>query len=222
MIHTWLDVIVSQRLVLCDELVELELVSPVGDELPVFEPGAYIDIQIHGGILRPYSLCSSARERHRYRIAIRRERESRGASAYLCDVVKVGQRLRIGSPKCEFRLNRSSVYSVLLGAGVGLTPLLSMADDLWSRGAGFELHYSDKSATEAPFLNHLQKSKFKDRLKFYWSSNPKGRINFEHCLAAVPRFSDLYFCGPKSFMDSGITSACILGWSLNQIHFEIF
>ncbi len=222
MVHSWLDVIVSQRIALCDDIVELELLSPVGDDLPVFDPGAYINIQIPGGILRPYSLCSSARERQRYRIAIRRERHSRGASAYLCDVVKVGQRLTISSPMNEFPLNRSSVYSVLLGAGVGLTPLLSMADDLWSRGAGFELHYSEKSAIEAPFFNHLQKSKFKDRLKFHWSKNPKGRINFEHCLTVVPRLSDLYFCGPKSYIDSGITSACLLGWSMDLIHWENF
>jgi vanillate monooxygenase ferredoxin subunit len=93
-----------------------------------FLAGAHVDVQTPGGRLRPYSLCGTPGERCGvYRIAVLRERHGRGGSNDLHDHARVGTRLRLHPPRNAFPLVLPAVHTLLLGGGIGVTPLLPMA-----------------------------------------------------------------------------------------------
>lgn len=219
---TWLDVKVMKREQLTADVVMLELESTTAQDLPAFQAGAYIDIQIPGGLLRPYSLCNPPQEHHRYVIAVRKERPSRGASVYLHDRVRVGDVLRVRHPLNEFPLHPSATYSALFGGGVGIAPLLSMAAELWHRGAGFELHLSARNLHQAPFVSYLQQQPYRGRLHFHWSEDVGGRIDFARCFSRLSPLSHIYLCGPSGFMQNAIGVAHQTGVSNERLHFESF
>ncbi|MEY2954194.1 MAG: hypothetical protein RLZZ401_2281, partial [Pseudomonadota bacterium] len=154
----WLDLRIAAKWLAAPDVVVLDLVTPERTALPRFEAGAYIDVQIPAspcgttaGLVRPYSLCNAPHESQIYRIAVQRGRHSRGASAYLHGHTQVGGLLRVQHPRNEFPLCRSAVYTCLLAGGIGVAPLLAMAEDAWHRGAAFALHYSARTARLAAF-----------------------------------------------------------------------
>jgi vanillate monooxygenase ferredoxin subunit len=217
----WLDVAIARKWTEAVGVAGFELVPAGGGVLPAFDAGAFVDVLTPGGHLRPYSLCNSPTERHRYVIAVLREPSGRGGSIAFHERAKQGDRLRIRAPRNEFALHTAAVYSVLLGGGIGVTPLLGMADTLWRQGAGFELHYSARNAERAAFDEALRKCSYGARVRRHWSEE-SGRIGFEQVFARVPALSHLYLCGPGSFIDSAVAAATKLGWPLERLHLESF
>jgi vanillate O-demethylase ferredoxin subunit len=129
--------------------------------------------------------------------------------------------MRIRVPRNEFLLDTGAVYSVLLGGGIGIAPLLGMADTLWRRGAGFELHYVARNPARAAFADALQVCGHAARVRCHWSEE-HGRFDFQHLLRRVPGMSHLYLCGPTSFIDSAVGSAAKVGWPVERLHLEAF
>jgi vanillate O-demethylase ferredoxin subunit len=221
-VDEWLNLNVKNREQLTNDVVKLELESITTHALPAFQAGAYIDIQIPGGQLRPYSLCNAPQERHRYVIAVRKEKTSRGASVYLHDRVKVGDVLRVRHPLNEFPMHPSATYSALFGGGVGIAPLLSMAAELWHRGAGFELHLSARNLNQAPFGSFLQQQPYRAGVHFHWSEQAGGRLDFGYHLSRLSPLSHIYICGPKPYLQDAISIAQIYGIARDRLHFESF
>lgn len=217
----WIEVTVARKWDEAVDIAGLELVPAGGGLLPTFDAGSYVDVLTPAGHLRPYSLCNPPTERHRYVIAVLREPSGRGGSIALHASVRQGDRLKIRSPLNEFGLHPGTVYTVLLGGGVGVAPLLSMADALWRTGAGFELHYSARNANRAAFDQTLRERPYAARVKCHWSEE-LGRIDFERILRQVPRLSHLYVCGPVAFIDSAVAAATTAGWPVDRIHLESF
>jgi len=220
--EAWIDLHVKAREQLTPDVVMLELTAPDEQELPTFEAGAYIDIQIPGGMLRPYSLCSAPHDRQRYAIAVRKQTPSRGASAYLHDAARVGDRLRVRHPLNEFPLQPAASHTVLLGGGVGIAPLLSMASALWQRGASFEVHLCARNAQDAPFFTYLQGCAYRSKVHFHWSEEQGGRIDFDQVMGVLSALSHIYLCGPRGYMDAAFRSALSAGCAPERIHFEHF
>lgn len=218
----WIDLRVKRREQLTVDVVMLELESATAQALPAFEAGAYIDIRLPGGLLRPYSLCNAPQDRQRYVLAVRKERPSRGASAYLHDRLKVGDALRVRHPRNEFPLHPSATYSALFGGGVGIAPLLSMAANQWHRGAGFEVHLSARNLQQAPFGNYLQMQPYRGRVHFHWSEDASGRIDFRQRFSRLSPLSHIYLCGPERYMQDAMAAAQMLCIGSDRLHFERF
>lgn len=217
----WIDVRVARRWDEALDTVCLELVSAHASALPEFEAGAHVDVLTPGGHLRPYSLCNPAAERHRYVIAVLRERRGRGGSISLHDDVKVGDRLRILAPCNEFDLAVSAVHSVLLAGGIGVAPLLCMADSLWRRGASFELHYSARHAGRAAFADAIQREPWASRVHLHWSER-MGHLNVASLLRGAPALSHVYACGPQAFIGSAVAAFVNSGRAMDRLHLEWF
>jgi len=218
----WLDLKVKNREQLTADVVMLELEPVTANALPAFQAGAYIDIQIPGGLLRPYSLCNAPQESHRYVIAVRKEKPSRGASVYLHDRVGVGDVLRVRHPLNEFSLHPSATYSALFGGGIGIAPLLSMAAELWHRGAGFEVHLSGRNLQRTPFASYLQEQPYRGRVHFHWSEYAGGRIDFGSYFSRLSPLSHIYLCGPGPYLQGAIAAALLQGFATDRLHFENF
>lgn len=217
----WIDVRVARRWNEALDIVGLELVSANGLALPVFEAGAHVDVVTPGGHLRPYSLCNPASERHRYVIAVLRERHGRGGSVSLHDELKTGDRLRILAPRNEFTLATSAVHSVLLAGGIGVAPLLPMADSLWRCGASFEMHYSARHAGRAAFVAEILHLPWTHRIHLHWSED-KGHLDMPGILKSAPALSHVYACGPQAFIGGAVAAFVNSGRPMDRLHLEWF
>src|SRR5215813_9476106 len=87
-----------------DGVVGLTMSAPAGVVLPVWEPGAHVDLRLPSGLTRQYSLCGDPRDRDRYKIAVRLEEDSRGGSAEIHSTALVGRQLVVTTARNRFPL----------------------------------------------------------------------------------------------------------------------
>ena len=219
----WIEVLVRRKWNEAREIVCLELVGTDGAVLPRFEAGAYINVELPGGLIRPYSLANAPGERDSYLLAVLLEPGSSGGSIAIHNRVKAGDRLRVLAPRNTYPLQGGAIHSVLLAGGIGIAPLLSMAEYLWHTGASFDLHYSFRTPECAAFLRRLREAPFATRVHRWCSqSESTGRIDVASVLARVPRLSHLYLCGPATYTAAIERVASQMNWPSDHIHQESF
>lgn len=214
-------------------VTEIELVSPLiklftlrspdGSDLPSFSGGSHIVVVMpsEGRTHRnPYSLLSSPWDLSRYQIAVRRHDPGRGGSLYLHDRVQVGTHVRIAHPVNLFPLAKLARKHILIGGGIGITPLMAMVEDLKAGHVPFEVHYSARDAEHAYFGMRLQRQ-LGERVTLYFSSRGE-RIDFGNVLSGQPLGSHVYICGPDGLLEGAVRAAGLAGWTDSHIHFEKF
>jgi vanillate O-demethylase ferredoxin subunit len=204
-------------------ICSLELRPVEGGVLPAFTAGAHIDVHLSNGLVRQYSLCNSPRETQRYQIAVLRDPASRGGSQAVHDLVKEGQLLEISAPKNHFPLAAHATQHLLLAGGIGVTPLMAMAEQLSADGADFALHYFARSVTKAAFVDRFARSAFASRVHNHWDDAPQDPpVNLPTLIGQPQAGQHLYVCGPKGFMDAVLATARAQSWPEDQLHFEFF
>lgn len=197
------------------------LVDPHGEDLAGFEAGAHIDVHV-GEIVRQYSLCNRPGDTDRYEIAVRKDEASRGGSSAM-HALTVGEAMDISGPRNNFKLASSARRSLLFAGGIGITPLLSMAEHLYATRCDFELHYCTRSANFTAFADRIRRSGFAGAVQFYHDDGPsETRLSPESILALPDSESHIYVCGPKAFMDWILDAARRAGWEEQQLHLEYF
>jgi ferredoxin-NADP reductase len=204
------------------DIRSFRLVSPDGAALPLYEPGAHIDVTGPTGVMRQYSLCGPLDDVHAYTIAVKKEVASRGGSVALHEAVQSGTFLEVGVPRNLFALDASAREHVMFGAGIGVTPLLSMAYRLLSKGEKFTLHYFVRAREHAAFSDLLDAPPFAGNVRFHYGVAPADMAHYlQACLDAASAHAHVYTCGPAPFMDAVVACA-----SLNRpedaIHLEHF
>lgn len=219
---TSLQVRVQRKSQEAEGIVALELVSADGRPLPGFGAGSHIDVNLPNGLVRQYSLCNSAAERHRYRIAVLREPSSRGGSAAVHDLVKEGDVLTISAPRNHFPLH-DAPRSLLLAGGIGVTPILCMAQRLATWGADFEMHYCTRSPARTAFREEIAASGFADKVHLHHDDGAEAqKLRVAELLATPEPGTQIYVCGPGGFIDHVVNTAKANGWPAQQIHLEYF
>ncbi|WP_129139498.1 PDR/VanB family oxidoreductase [Modicisalibacter coralii] len=213
---------VRHRTQLAEGIIGLELVAPDGQALPAFGAGAHIDVELPNGLIRQYSLIGDSLHAAHYEIAILREPQGRGGSACAHDAIQAGDTLRIGSPRNQFTLVPAR-HTLLFAGGIGVTPILAMAEQLARQGDAFTLHYCTRSSASTAFRERLANSAFAERIHFHFDDgDATQRLDSEAVLATVDDDSHLYVCGPAGFMEHVIATARRLGWPDDRIHREYF
>jgi len=199
-----------------------ELGRADGGALPAFSAGSHVDVHVPGGPIRQYSLCNDAGERHRYRIAVLRDPQTRGGSAGLHDGVNVGDLLTISEPRNHFPLVHAK-RTVLLAGGIGITPLLCMAQRLHAIAADFELHYCTRSVERTAFREEIAAAPFAQRVHFHFDDGDAAqKLDLPKALGARDAGTHLYVCGPTGFIQHVTQTAQGLGWPAEQVHLEYF
>lgn len=217
-----LQVRVRTKTVEAEGVCSFELVADHGGPLPAFSAGAHIDVHIAPGLIRQYSLCNASSERDRYRIAVLLEPQSRGGSSGMHEKIQVGDLVRISNPKNHFELTLAN-HSLLLAGGIGVTPILSMAQTLHSIDKEFEMHYCGRSKDRMAFLSEIGDSAFANHVKIHTDDGPPElKFNTDRILAKPSMDTHLYVCGPSGFMDYVLATARRHGWSEEQLHREYF
>ncbi|KVN60493.1 PDR/VanB family oxidoreductase [Burkholderia anthina] len=193
-----------------------------GEPFDAYEPGAHIDVTAPSGITRQYSLCGNPDERRSYLFAVKKETHSRGGSRSLHDDVSVGAELSIGAPRNLFRLTNAASEHVLIAAGIGITPLLSMAYALNRRGARYRLHYFARSRDHAAFVDELSAEPFASHVTFHYGVEPDAlAAELGRCMESIDLSAHVYTCGPGPFMDA-VVAAAVTRVPEDAIHLERF
>jgi len=206
-----------------ENICRLELVPTDGAPLPAFTAGAHIELHLPGGPVRSYSLCNDPGERHRYVLGILKDANSRGGSRAVHEALQVGDALTIGLPRNHFALDPQADSSLLLAGGIGITPLLAMAEQLQREGAAFALHYTASTSERMAFAERLANAPYAQNVHFYLSQeNPARRLDLDSLLAEPVAGRHLYVCGPQRFIDAVLASARAQGWAESCLHWEFF
>lgn len=185
-------------------------------ELPAFSAGSHIATYA-GNHERNYSLVSG--DPCNYEIAIRRENVSRGGSAYWHDQIRKGDKVEISYPKNHFPLSFRAKHHAFFAAGIGITPIMAMMNELTKKGGSFELHYAARSQPECAYYPEIRKN-FRSLANFYFSKN-SNQLSTER-LFDLPIGTHVYFCGPEPFISHFTETALALGYPEGSIHHERF
>ncbi len=217
-----LQVRVARKVSEADGISSFELVAADGAPLPAFEAGAHIDVHLRDGLLRQYSLCNPPQERHRYLIAVLRDPSSRGGSTAMHDEIEAGHLITISAPKNHFALEPAA-RSLLFAGGIGVTPILAMAEALAGAGADFEMHYSARTPERAAFLQRIAAAPYAARVHVHYDSGDAAqKLDCAAVLGAPRAHTHIYVCGPGGYIDHVLGAANALGWPPAQVHREYF
>ena len=173
-------------------------------------------------MVRQYSLCGNPADRRVYRPGVLLDPASRGGSAAIHTRFHTGSRIKISPPRNLFPLAADARHSVLIGGGIGFTPLIAMAYHL--EGAGdFTLHYCARAHDKAAFLTELNEAGFRDRVHLHFDDGPRPQ-RFDRA-RDIPQPADdvhLYVCGPDGFVAWIIAEARRFGYREPHSHREYF
>lgn len=207
---------------------EFVLESPEGSALPVFAPGAHIQVQIPElEDYRCYSLIVTATDYdwsaapQQYRLGVRLEDEGQGGSKWMHQR-QVGEVIQAKGPINDFTLQQAAPNEselVLIAGGIGITPIASMAHALKQHKRPFTLHYSARSQDQLAFADELQ-NHLNDQLICY--TNDDNQFDLNVLFDSVKPDQHIYVCGPQGMIDAVLEISKARGWPRENIHFELF
>ncbi|MFG2026512.1 PDR/VanB family oxidoreductase [Streptomyces sp. NPDC048825] len=199
-------------------LITLRLPNPA----PVPPPGSHLDVTVRlpgGDDTRSYSLVDLGHDDGLLRIAVRRQSDGRGGSMWMHSLTP-GDELQVVGPLDEFPLNPGSAPSVLLAAGIGITPVLGLARALRARGSDHRIVYAGRSREHMAFTQELEAAH--PGLVTLAESARGARVSPAEVVAGVPQDGVLYVCGPM-----GLLKDVRQAWQLEErspadLRFETF
>jgi vanillate O-demethylase ferredoxin subunit len=204
-----------------EDVVSLELVAAHGGPLPAFSAGAHIDFLLPGEKVRSYSLVNDPAETHRYVVAVLKEREGKGGSIWLHDRPRVGDVLEARPPVNDFPLATEASESVLIGGGIGITPLMSMVRQLEREGREWRLHLAARSPRHAAFLDELRSlDAGRGRVVLHCGAPDHTRMDIARLVADAPAGAHFYCCGPSRMIDAYLAACTAV--PPDRVHVERF
>jgi ferredoxin-NADP reductase len=238
-----------------DEAVDVKsfYFTPVdGRPLASFAPGQYLTFRLSAGndnapIVRCYSLSDRPRQDY-FRVTIKRISPPAGktsappgrGSDYFHGRVHVGDLLDVRAPAGTFLIDPlANAPIVLIGAGIGVTPLVSMLEAIVHGGKQREVYalFGFRNGTEHPFKErlaalaeanpniqlHVSYSSPANADVLYRDFNHRGRITLERVRELLPSNNyRFYVCGPGALMESLVPALWEWGVPESHVHFEAF
>jgi cytochrome P450/ferredoxin-NADP reductase len=200
-----------------DGVASYVLEDPSGRPLPSWGPGAHVDLLV-GDYDRKYSLCGDQADHDRFQLAILRDDQGRGGSRYVHENLAVGSPVRVRGPKNHFRLDEGASHYVLIAGGIGITPIMAMADRLKRLGRSYDLHYAGHASSGMAFVDRLRRD-HGDRLHLYVSAEGR-RMRLADLVGQPVAGRQVYACGPERLLSE--LEAVAKDWPENMLHTEHF
>ncbi len=219
------------------------ILSPIdGQPLPLFQAGQFVVLRLlvdpgKPPVLRSYSLSDLPAADH-FRISVKNELNGIGSS-FLCNRAREGDLLDVSAPRGSFTLRPSQSPVVLLSAGVGATPVMSMLHTLVAERSQREIWwiYGARNRVDHPFAEEsrsLLKQLSRGRGYIVYSRpaaidqvgadfDAPGHIDTALLeRIGVSQGSDFYLCGPSSFLQNMRDGLRTWGVLAENVHTEIF
>lgn len=182
---------------LSSDVVSVRLVHPTGADLPAWAPGDHVDIELAPGLTRQYSLCGVSTDTAAWTVAVRLDPDSRGGSRFVHNELAAGELVRVAGPKSRFPLDDASEH-VLIAGGIGLTPILTMAESLHAQSRPFRVIYFERG---------VERMVYRERLEALGASavvvdrSADATLTLAGMLAERNEGALVYACGPKRMLE---------------------
>ncbi len=212
-----LELVVDAREEAAEGVVALTLRHPAGGPLPVWEPGAHLDLLLDGGLTRQYSLCGDPADRSAWRIGVLREPAGRGGSAYVHDTLVTGTAVRVRGPRNSFPFRPAARYRFVAG-GIGITPILPMVAAAQAAGAEWTLLYGGRTRASMAFTGEL--ARYGERVTLA-PQDETGLLDLETYLGTPDAETLVYCCGPEPLLDA-VERRCGDSWPAGALRVERF
>lgn len=239
----WRNFVVAEKVRESSLITSFILRPEDGGPVLRHKPGQYLTFRLkpegRPDLKRNYSI-SCAPNGEFYRISVKREADGQGGSLFLHDVVQVGDIVETTPPAGEFFLPEAPQRPViLLSGGVGLTPMVSMAETIAREHPDLETHYihgtisSETHAMDA-HVRALTATHPRLHVATFYSSPAQGDrlgqshqgegfIPIEWLKANTPlQQADIFLCGPKPFLRTFVAGLSLAGVAADRIHYEFF
>jgi tetrachlorobenzoquinone reductase len=198
-------------------ITSYELVPVGGGTLPAWSVGSHLDVHLHSGVVRQYSLCSDPSDLSHYRIGVLEVVDGRGGSREVHRELRAGVELTVSAPRNNFELEDAEKY-VFVAGGIGITPMLAMAREVQRAGKPWRLVYAARSNDHFAFLAELLE--FGGENVVLVPQDVAGHPD----LAAVVAGStgaQVYCCGPGGLMNA-LTGLMEDAGRADDLHLELF
>ncbi|OJZ75610.1 3-ketosteroid-9-alpha-hydroxylase [Mycobacterium paraffinicum] len=196
-----------------------------------YAPGQFLTLRVPsertGSVARCYSLCSSPFTDDALTVTVKRTADGY-ASNWLCEHAREGMRIHVLAPSGNFVPKTLDDDFLLMAAGSGITPIMSIAKSALAEGSGqVTLLYANRDERSVIFADALRElsAKYPDRLTvLHWLESLQGMPS----VAALARLASpytgrpVYICGPGPFMDAAREALESLKVPAAQVHIEVF
>ncbi|WP_181139885.1 MOSC domain-containing protein [Streptomyces sp. Ru71] len=244
------DLVVTARRREAADVVSFDLADPDGTRLPGFAAGQFLTLalDVPGAarpVVRTYTVAGRDEDGGGYRIAVKREAAPADApdapagvaSGHLHDRVAVGAVLRARAPRGRFVVTPGKRPVVLVSAGIGITPMLAMLDQLTREERTVHFVHGARSSRElafGPYVRRLAASRDGIRTHLLFSRprpedvpgadfDETGRLTAAVLERVLPSLdADYYVCGPAGFMADIVGGLAERGVPADRVHHEFF
>ena len=221
-----------------DDARSLVLRVPDGPDDPAipsqrlkYAPGQFLTLRIPsertGSVARCYSLCSSPFSDDALTVTVKRT-EGGYASNWLCDRAHAGMRLHVLAPSGTFVPPTLDADFLLVAAGSGITPMMSICKSALIEGGGkVVLVYANRDENSVIFAAALRDLalKYPDRFSVvHWLESVQGLPTAAGLAALMAPYvgHDAYICGPGPFMEAAESALGNIGVPRERVHIEVF
>ena len=230
-----LELEIADVLAETDEARSLVFAVPGGAEIPAdrlrYAPGQFLTLRVPsdrtGSVARCYSLCSSPFTDDALTVTVKRTADGY-ASNWLCDHAHRGMRIHVLAPSGTFVPKTLDDNFLLLAAGSGITPVMSICKSALSEGSGqVVLVYANRDERSVIFGDALRElaAKYPDRLTVvHWLESLQGLPSATALARLAAPFTDrqAFICGPGPFMAAAREALESLNVPAQQVHIEVF
>ncbi len=187
------------------------------------EPGAHIDVYLHDGMIRQYSIWKHSSDGKSISIAVKREDEGSGGSKAMHQL-SVGHTFQIDGPRNNFKLIENAPHYTLFAGGIGVTPIFPMVAALQKQGADFDVYYLVQKRELAAFDPYFKALNLGDKYHLHSdeetgeeTGEEKSYFDFKQLLSETQSDSLIYACGPEPMLNALMSAN-----SNHVLHYEKF
>lgn len=196
-----------------------------------YKPGQFLTLRIPsdqtGSVARCYSLASSPFASEKPKVTVKRTADGYGSN-WICDNVSAGDQIEVLPPSGVFTPADLGAPILLLAAGSGITPVMSILKSALLKGTGrVYLCYANRSENDVIFAAELRAlhEQFPERLTVvHWLETVQGLPTMQKMATLVRPLKayHAYMCGPGPFMDVVHKALAEVGMPHHQVHAEVF
>ncbi|RJE89357.1 NO-inducible flavohemoprotein [Paracoccus onubensis] len=233
----WRHFAITERRAESDQIMSFTLRPEDGAPVIRHRPGQYLTLRFDmaglKGVIRNYSISCGPNNDH-YRITVKREPEGE-ASGFLHDRAEIGSIFELTAPAGDFYLREVPDRPVvLLSGGVGLTPMVSMLEEIADKHKALPAYFihgtTDRhSHALAAHIRQLARRHGNTEIAtFYERMEPadaayEGYISVDWLKSELPlNEADIFLCGPRPFLRHYVSSLIGANVSPDRIHYEFF
>lgn len=202
MSRAWTSARVTAVETIATDVRLITLVPMDGGGVTSWPVGAHIEVEIplHDRLAtRRYSLIGRGTPDGAWRIAVKAVEQSRGGSRHMHGLGP-GDMLRVSDPVSHFDLGRDRPEYLLIAGGIGVTPLVGMAEALVTAGVRVRMVYAARSRAHMAFGDHLA-ALLGDRLQLFGADQGE-RLDIVAEIGALDPQAEVYVCGPVGLMEA--------------------